>query len=43
MTSNAVILSISLDDLVLRDSLENVFITIGAGTDAADCTNVGLC
>jgi len=32
----------SLDDLVLWDSLANGYMTAGAGADGLECTNVGL-
>jgi hypothetical protein len=31
------------DDLALRDSLSNAFMTVGAGVGDADYTNAGLC
>ena len=45
LASNAAILSRSMlsDDLALRDSLSNAFMTVGAGVGDADYTNAGLC
>jgi hypothetical protein len=43
--SNTIILSwwMLLDDLALRDSLANAFMTVRAGASDVDYTNAGLC